>query len=344
MHFTHYSVRYLAKCGIDNSGFVGHYDIRKETRIPLTNHMSRLLLLTIALAIALCSPAWAQQERSIVSIDAGSRVQEIADLGIDIWSVSAGYVTAAVAPDELQQIHDLGFQWKVLFASVAQFERSVAVAAVPQAVDYRNHDQVVAEMQRIATEYPTIAKLYNLGTTYENRTIWALKISEKANLDRTVPRVLYCGEHHAREWISVEVPLRLADYIVSSYATDQTMQLRLNQAEIWVVPMVNPDGYAYSWGSGHRNWRKNRKPVGSGCYGVDDNRNYGYHWGQSGSSGSPCNETYRGTSAFSEKETQAIRDLMLARQFYSLLSFHNYEQLVMWPWGYTTSAPPDAAI
>lgn len=283
------------------------------------------------------------REFSVVAINAGdpAAVQRIADQGIDIWAVSGGTVTAAVTAEQLAWIQGQDFIWTMLFTSRAELDRTIRAAALPAAISYRNHDQVVAEMQHIAAQYPAIARLYNLGTTYENRPVWALKITEKAYLDRSVPRILYCGEHHAREWISVEVPLRLADYIASNYATSPALQRRLNQGEIWIVPMVNPDGYLYSW-TNDRWWRKNRRPVGS-YYGVDLNRNYGYHWGEGGSSSDPSSEIYRGPSAFSEKETQAIRDLMLSRQFYSLITYHNYSQLILWPWGYTTSPAPDAA-
>jgi len=290
------------------------------------------------------APGAQAREFALVSIDPESfrGVQRIADMGVDIWDTLGGRVTAAVTPNELDRLGKAGFSWTVLYPTRRALELSIPRVTGPLAVNYRTHDQVVAELQRIASQYPSLAKLVSLGTTYEGRTIWALKISEKAHLDRTVPRVLFCGEHHAREWISVEVPLRLADYIASNYASDPQLQKRLNQTELWIAPMVNPDGYVYSW-SVDRWWRKNRRPVGSGYYGVDLNRNYGYHWGGSGASPDPSDETYRGPSAFSEKETQALRDLMLARQFHASMSYHNYSQLVLWPWGYTTAPAPDAS-
>jgi len=296
------------------------------------------------LAISLAGAPAAAREFSLVSIDPGNAagVQRIADMGIDIWDTLASRVTAAVTPDQLDRLRKEGFSWSVLYPTRRALEMSMPRIAGPLTVNYRNHDQVVAELQRIAAQYPAIAKLVSLGTTYEGRPIWALKITETVHLDRTVPRVLFCGEHHAREWIAVEVPLRLADHIASNYASDPQLQRKLNQTELWIAPMVNPDGYVYSW-TADRWWRKNRKPVGSGYYGVDLNRNYGYQWGGSGSSGDPSSDTYRGPSAFSEKETQALRDLMLARQFRASMSYHNYSQLVLWPWGYTTNPAPDAS-
>ena len=72
------------------------------------------------------------------------------------------------------------------------------------------------------------------------------------------------------------------------------------------------------------------------CKGVDLNRNFGYHWGGYGASDNPCKETFRGSSAFSEPESRAIRDFLLSREnkFVLYLTFHSYGQYILYPWGY----------
>src|SRR5262249_42501197 len=79
--------------------------------------------------------------------------------------------------------------------------------------------------------------------------------------------------------------------------------------------------------------------------GVDLNRNYGYKWGidDQGSSGLPSSGTYRGTSAFSEPETRAQRDIVVALGPKTGLSFHTYSDLLLNPWGYTIGASPDSS-
>ena len=75
--------------------------------------------------------------------------------------------------------------------------------------------------------------------------------------------------------------------------------------------------------------------------GVDANRNYGFHWNKGGSSADPCAQTYRGPKAWSEIETQNVRNYILKRKgewiFYN--SIHSYSQLIILPWSYTTSRP-----
>merc|ERR1719150_3653298 len=93
-----------------------------------------------------------------------------------------------------------------------------------------------------------------------------------------------------------------------------------------------------------RLWRKTRsKNAGSDCVGVDANRNWSFHWMEDGASGNPCSDTYAGGHAFSEPETQAIRDFILnsSSGFHVFLSFHSYGQFWMTPWGYTTDLPDD---
>ena len=78
------------------------------------------------------------------------------------------------------------------------------------------------------------------------------------------------------------------------------------QTDYYILPVVNPDGYRYTF-QYDRLWRKNRRK-GTSCSGVDLNRNFGYRWGGKGTSSNMCYETYRGSKAFSEPETDAIRN------------------------------------
>jgi carboxypeptidase T len=149
--------------------------------------------------------------------------------------------------------------------------------------------------------------------------------------------VAFLGCHHAREWISVEVPFRLAEHLLQESSSDP-VQRWLQQGEVWVAPMVNPDGHEHTR-THNRLWRKNRRRNPGGSFGVDPNRNYGYMWGTlniNTSSHVPTDETYVGPRAFSEPEVRAVRDLVARELFGGVLSYHSYSQLLLYPWGYTT--------
>ena len=181
--------------------------------------------------------------------------------------------------------------------------------------------------------------------------MWAVKISDNVGTDEDEPEVLFIGQHHAREHITVEMTLYILHLLADNYGADQQITDLVNSREIYIIFTTNPDGSEYDVATGsYRSWRKNRQPnSGSSYIGTDLNRNYGYKWGCcGGSSGFPSSETYRGASAFSAPETQRIRDFINSRvvggkqQIKTSITFHSYAQLVLWPYGYTyTDVPSD---
>lgn len=183
----------------------------------------------------------------------------------------------------------------------------------------------------------------------EGRELWMVKISDNPNVDEAEPEVLYNSLHHAREAASLSQLIFYMWYLLENYATNPDIQATLNSTEMYFVPCVNPDGYVYNQTTnpnGGGMWRKNRRINSGSTFGVDLNRNYGHTWGYDniGSSPTSSSDTYRGTGAFSEPETQAMRDFCNARQFVSALNAHTYGNLLIYPWGYLPSIyTPDSA-
>lgn len=219
-------------------------------------------------------------------------------------------------------------------------------AAVIDFTNFHTPAQIDSELTNLAATHPTIAQIFTIGTSVEGRPIRGIKISDNvATNESDEGDVVFVGLHHAREWISAEVSLYLAEYLLTHYATDASLQACMNNLEIWIIPVLNPDGYIYSASSSaNRCWRKNRRNNGDGTFGVDLNRNYSFQWGLgSGSGGSPntYDDTYRGPSAFSEPETTALRDFVGTLQNpKAVVSYHSYSELFLRPWSYTTADPP----
>lgn len=225
-----------------------------------------------------------------------------------------------------------------------------AVAAPPGLGDYHTYDETIAEMSSYVASHASIARLDTIGVSIEGRLILGVKISDDVALEEAEPEVLVVGCHHARELMSVELPLYLMRRLLDGYGVDPLLTSLVDSREIWIVPILNPDGHVYvqnnSGGQSGGWWRKNRRPNGDGTFGVDLNRNYGFNWGHDnlGSSPSPAVETYRGTAPFSEPETAAIRDFMARHEFSVSASFHSYGQLFLYPWGYDLLDTPDHAV
>ena len=155
---------------------------------------------------------------------------------------------------------------------------------------------------------------------------------------------LFTGMHHAREWISVEVTLRFVEFLLEQYDHNPRIRQIVDAAEIWVIPMLNEDGYRYTW-TKDRYWRKNRRHNADNSYGVDLNRNYDADWGGEGSSKKGSSDVYCGTSPFSEPETDAVRNLLDPKNGFmddpaGFIDFHSYSQLILYPYGNTEEHSP----
>ncbi|NQE06037.1 hypothetical protein C5S32_09220 [ANME-1 cluster archaeon GoMg1] len=312
------------------------------------------LLLLIANALLISSAIGNFNEQSVdknfvkVYIENQDDVDTISnlDLDLDIWEVNQGFLIAMVYDKQIIELKEKGFIVEILYNSEREFlESCFEPVQATSGVSYHSYSSLKTELQNIEDNYTNIAKVYDIGDSWEktqgiaDRDILAIKISDNVTTEEEdEPDILFMGGTHAREWISVEVPFYLAKYLVEHYSTDQKVKQLIDSREIWIVPLVNPDGLEYSR-TDNRFWRKNRRDNGDGTFGVDPNRNFGYKWGQQGSSGNSTSNTYRGTAPFSEPETQAIRYLVSTHNFSSSISYHSYSQLILYPWGYTKDAP-----
>jgi len=179
--------------------------------------------------------------------------------------------------------------------------------------------EIVQQLDEMTSLYPNlITSKFSIGTTFEGRDIWAVKISDNPGIDEssTEAQVYFDALHHAREPASGSTVINFMFHMLENYGTDPQITYLINNREIHIVPCVNPDGYEYNRltnPSGGGLWRKNRRDnPGTTCEGVDLNRNYDTDW--FGTTNNPCSNSYRGASVFSEPESQAIRDFVASIQ------------------------------
>jgi len=313
-------------------------------------HRPVLVAVLAVLALGgLRSPAPGAGAGEIVSV--ARRDFAAARLGrkdLDLLMEKNGRVYLVVSPGEMAALAALRVPFAV---ETAKIDRSVseglsAAGGINGA--YHSTLELETDLRILERDHPGLATVVELGESLEKRKILALKISDNAAASEGEPAVLFAGCHHAREWISVEVPFLLGKYLLEHYASNAEIRGLVDASEIWIVPIVNPDGLEYSIHV-YRYWRKNRRANADGTFGVDINRNYGAAWGydNEGSSGYPGSDVYRGTGPFSEPETAALRTLFLGanNDFRAMISYHSYGQDILYPWGYTTDpAPTDASL
>jgi carboxypeptidase T len=195
---------------------------------------------------------------------------------------------------------------------------------------YQSPGEIELALEGFASRYPELASIKSIGKSHQGRDIWAIKISDNvAESEREEPAILFNSMHHAREVMTPEVALDTINFLLTRYTDDANVRRWVNNNEIWVVPMLNVDGNNKVW-DGSTMWRKNARED----HGVDINRNYPYAWNTcNGSSGYKFSDTYRGPSAGSEPEVQALMGLVAEIRPVFDISYHSYSELVIYPYG-----------
>ena len=240
----------------------------------------------------------------------------------------------------------------------------------PEAANYHSAEQVGEQLLQLQERFPDLCQRVCLGQSHEGRPIWGLRVTQ--DVSRATPEktgVVITGCHHAREWMSVEVPLASATSLLEGYSQgDADCQRRLQKGEFWFVPVVNPDGLEHSREVDNL-WRKNRVPTTTEVngqqihsFGVDPNRNYfipsnpGLYrpdWDKPGvtqddsewGADDPTSHIFRGTQGGSEKEVQAMEHLKFDRlNVRGVLDYHSFGEEILYPYSFTHEAPPDVEI
>lgn len=206
----------------------------------------------------------------------------------------------------------------------------------------------------LSFNFPEIIEKFSIGSTYENRNITAIKISSKQKYKNEKSAILFTGMHHAREPASMMMNLYLILYFIESYAKNITIVKEIiHSTEMFFIPILNVDGYIKNnkiyenYGNLEKCMQRKNANRGSKTifcsketdFGVDLNRNYGFkfNYDQDGASNHPCDEDFRGTQAFSEPETQAIKDFIegeSGRKIKIAFNYHSYGNILIMPFNF----------
>ncbi len=339
-----------------------------------------LLQLRIAFLIAFwvsATTSFAQQNQnespvhpvfSLIEIQLEHKA-ELGDLflhGFDVRFVSADNtrVTIVAMEHELDRLNNYGYSYQFIHEDLSAYLQTRLIKPDETSLQigqgslggFFNYDEFVAFIDSLHGEYPNImSEPIVIGQTYLERDILAYKISSGPDDGEDLPRAIITGMHHSNEPMSFIAPLYFTQWLLENYGDDLLATYMVDNREIWFVPVVNIDGYIYNETiapNGGGLWRKNMRDNNeNGEFeqyydGVDLNRNYGYGWGfnNSGSSGHPGHPTYRGTHAFSESETQAIRDFCIDKNFRTALNFHSFSNLLVYPTEPDGTLFPDMGI
>lgn len=223
-----------------------------------------------------------------------------------------------------------------------------------------------ARAEALAQNHSQLAKWVDIGDSWQ-KTVdkggYDIKVLQMTNSATTgeKPILFIHSAMHAREYATAELTLRFAEYLLNNYGQDADATWILDNHQVHVLFQLNPDGRKKAETGLY--WRKNTNEnycgVNSNSRGADLNRNFSYFFNSAnGSSGLECDDTYRGPNGASEPETQAIEAYV--RSIFAdnrgpndtdaapmdttgmHIDVHSYSQLVLWPWGHTYDAAPNA--
>ncbi len=288
--------------------------------------------------------ARASAEYSVLGVTSLDQRNAIAGTGAAINGPEDSRLMITATADEIRRIESLGFKVVKEEAPPVSTQDVTPFDFPPADSQYHNYAEMTSEINNVVAANPGVISKTVIGRSFQNREIWALKISDNVGVDENEPEVLFTHHQHAREHLTVEMAIYLVHLLVES--TDTQVRNLVNSREIWIVPDMNPDGGEFDISTGsYAGWRKNRQPnSGSSNIGTDENRNWNYNWGCcGGSSGSTGSETYRGASAESTPEVRTVADFVRSRvvggkqQITVGIDFHTFSELVLWPYGYTTA-------
>jgi Zinc carboxypeptidase len=227
---------------------------------------------------------------------------------------------------------------------------------------YHTTTDVLNTLEKVPNEF-----VFKTGTSLQGRPLYALRLTP--NAPRSAPKVLLVAGEHAREFIVVESALALTRLALLqsqshspshsrsySHSLPQSLSQSLSEfsdsswrhqlfsiktlalfqylslhLDIYVIPLLNPDGKVHLEESDDYCWRNNAR-------GVDLNRNCDWEYGnEQGSSSDRNSEEYRGTAAFSEPETRFVRDVAKSLSLTAFISLHSGEQQIFVPFVDTVS-------
>ncbi len=282
------------------------------------------------------------------------------------------YVLAAVDADGFMTLKAEG--WRVVIDPDETAAFNQRAEALPGQVDgipgypcYRTVEETFQTAQDIVAAHPNLAQWIDAGDSWEKVTpggnpgydMMVLRLTNLA-IGGDKPKLFINAAIHAREYTTAELVTRFAEMLVNGYGVDPDITWILDHHEVHLMLQTNPDGrkQAETGLSWRKNTNQNYCGATSTSRGADLNRNFAFQWGCcSGSSGSQCNETYRGPSPASEPEVQAVQNYL--RSIFPdqradpltspapadatgvYLDIHSYSQLVLWPWGFTSTVAPN---
>jgi len=278
---------------------------------------SRILALSIALA-SLAGSAVAQQPsadlRARYAVPQSARAV-LVDMDATVLHGSGdGDFTAILSDDDVAALQTLGYAPRLLPADQQETGESAAAGG------WSSYATMRAAFLSYAASYPAIAAYEVLGPTIQGREIFALRISGNVLVEEDEPEIAFFASHHGDEFASGEIAYDWALELLDDYGIDPVATAFVDDNEIWVIPLLNPDGRALG--------------TRTNAAGVDLNRDTGFNWDSQGGSSAP----------WSQLESKALQAFLEQSNISLAVTMHCSGNVFLYPWGFLPSGAPDNVV
>ena len=280
--------------------------------------MKRITIL-IFLIFSLCSLfAWRDNEMEVrVFYQSDFELTQIQDLNPKGDIYPNGEALIYLIPSEFSALQATGLRYQIEREDVKSFAENFWQLQDNTREAYHTYEEIVALADSLVETFPNICEKQLFGTSVQGRELGALKISDNVTLDENEAEVMFDAGIHGDEIGGPENVIRFARDLCREYGEDPTVTYLVDNREIWIYYMVNPDGRV-------ADDRENAN-------GVDCNRDSGYMWDAWGGSPGP----------FSQPESKALRACHYNRQFVVHTTYHSGTEYISCPWSYRASQCPD---
>jgi len=303
-------------------------------------------IISIGLIVSVAFSTGQATNYYMVQVDPGPQRGKslIQEYNLDVVNErQGGFIQIIADEDKLNDLRQDNIQFKII--------KELSTEFVP---DYPSYSDVVASLEIYNAFYPDITEIYEIGESQRHRIpIYAIKVSDNADTRENEPVVWIDGVHHAREPMGMMSCMDLLDTLVVNYGNDSLITSIVDGLDIWIIPILNVDGYIYFIDLTDENpwWRKNQRDNnenGSFDYsydGVDLNRNYDLDFYESNAGSSePSSWVYRGSSPFSEREVLAKRNHVNFLRPLSGITYHSYGEVIFYSSGANGHSIPETGI
>lgn len=273
--------------------------------------MKKVLFCVLLAGAALAQAMPAREDLVRIEILSPAQAKDLDRLGVAVNEVGRDYCIAEASPELLARVSALGYKYTTLTEDIGRvyYENSLTKSPFGR---YLTYQEFIDTMNVVAVNNPATCHLETLAATSTGKLVLAMKVSDNAGTNEPEPAIIWDGSTHGDEKIAWAVAWEFLKYLLNNYGSNPEVTYLVDNREIWICPMFNPDGY-------NNSSRYN-------AHSVDMNRNWGWMWGE---------EAAPGSSVMGEAEVTGLVKMVWREAPTIWVSYHSGTEAIPYPWSYT---------